>query len=539
MGGRYEVLSLIGQGGMGAVYRAKDRVTGVVMALKQMTVEAQEHQDYYLDRFEQEARFLESLDHKAIPKVTDHLAEEGCHYLVMEFIEGPSLLEKLKSYQAANEAFPEKEVIHFAVQLCDVLDYLHARDEPVVHRDVKPENVIVREGSDQIVLVDFGIARGVDAGSTKTMVGTMGYAPLEQIRGHPEPRSDLYALGASMHHLLSGEPPQPFQLTPLGTVAPHVHPTLREVVERATQNKSAKRYLSAGQMKKALREALAAIDPSVALEMPSTAEVDSRREEFEQMVEQQSRQASYMVFSVVLVVGVLLAVVGIFFISSLREQMNAPGKPQPTSTTEFLHEIHPIPLPPTQGGSKGSVPQPEVAPINFNPTPHPPSRYAELAAWFTPASASDWVAVSSQNLQGGQLRAMPGQTAGVVLQSRQPVNAKEVSFRMIRDNHPSDVVIQIGEFNVQSFYDHSQKQYRTTLIGPGNTTSSALMGPAVNFGPLHRVSFQGGQATLSIEGEFNKVSLPSVSQKGLNVMAVILGPSRSLHTLMLQNLTVR
>ncbi len=258
---RYEIEAAIGQGGMGAVYRARDRRTEHIVAVKQLLPDASAgfESKEMLARFDNEWQLLRTLNHPRIPRMLDAFRIEECGYYVMEFIEGQSLDQTLRGYKTTGRRFPEELLLQYALQILDVLEYLHGLPKGLLHRDVKPQNIIVREADGELFLVDFGLAREGGSATTKTLVGTLGYAPLEQVKGHPEPRSDLYALGATMFHMLVGEQPAPFDIPPIATVRNDLHPALAEVVDRACQDNVNRRYANARKMELAARQALQAL----------------------------------------------------------------------------------------------------------------------------------------------------------------------------------------------------------------------------------------------------------------------------------------
>lgn len=204
---RYRIDGKIGQGGMGAVYVATDERFGSVVAIKETLC----MDGSFRKAIEREARLLNSLRHLALPRVTDHFEENDSQYLVMEFIPGEDLGHILEDTQ---QPFPVDQVVNWADQLLDALDFLHNQEIPVIHRDIKPQNLkTTLEG--QIILLDFGLAKGnpTDAGrqtAAKSIFGySRNYASLEQIQGTgTDPRSDLYSLSATLYHLLTGHPPE-------------------------------------------------------------------------------------------------------------------------------------------------------------------------------------------------------------------------------------------------------------------------------------------------------------------------------------------
>ncbi|HEV2707499.1 MAG TPA: protein kinase [Pyrinomonadaceae bacterium] len=262
---RYLVIKQIGEGGMGAVYVATDQRFGSTVALKETFFT-----DPSLRRaFEREARLLNRLRHPALPRVSDHFMEEDGQFLVMEFIAGDDLSEMLK---VRGTPFPVSDVLAWADQLLDALDYLHTQDPPVVHRDIKPQNLKLA-GRNQIVLLDFGLAKGTPAQLTAQGSSVFGYslnyAPIEQMQGTgTDPRSDLYSLGATLYHLLTGVAPpdaltratavlngQPDPLRPADEINPQVSSSIASILGRSLAQSAAQRPQTAHEMREALRAA--------------------------------------------------------------------------------------------------------------------------------------------------------------------------------------------------------------------------------------------------------------------------------------------
>ena len=209
---RYKVVRRIGGGGMGAVYLAEDQnLGGVLRAVKEM-IQAyvdESQQEKAVADFRRESVLLTQLDHPSIPTIYDYFFDEakGRFYLVMKYISGGDLAARLRS--APESKLDEGSVTTWALQIADVLDYLHNRQPPIVYRDLKPSNIMLDGASNKAMLIDFGIARWVNKEEKGvTAVGTMGYAPPELFAGNAEPRSDIYSLGATMFHLLTGADPQ-------------------------------------------------------------------------------------------------------------------------------------------------------------------------------------------------------------------------------------------------------------------------------------------------------------------------------------------
>lgn len=203
---RYKVERQIGQGGMGSVYLATDTRFNSTVAIKETLVSDENFQKALM----REARLLNSLKHVALPKVSDHFVEDKGQYIVMEYITGDDLYETM---ERTGEAFPIEDVKVWAEQLLDALEYLHGQENPIIHRDIKPQNLkLTPQG--QIILLDFGLAKGnpTDANYHTAANSIFGYsrhyASLEQIQGTgTDPRSDIYSLAATLYHLVTGKAP--------------------------------------------------------------------------------------------------------------------------------------------------------------------------------------------------------------------------------------------------------------------------------------------------------------------------------------------
>jgi outer membrane protein assembly factor BamB/tRNA A-37 threonylcarbamoyl transferase component Bud32 len=256
---RYLIQEQIGLGGMSAVYKARDlHFPNVVkwVAVKEMFIQARDPlvRKTIVRNFEREANILATLHHPSIPRIFDYFTQEARSYLVLEFIEGKDLEALLTD---SEEFFHEQQVVSWAIELCDVLSYLHHHEpEMIVFRDMKPSNVMINQHN-HVMLVDFGIAKHFQSGQKGTMIGTEGYAPPEQYRGEASHLADIYALGATLHHLLTRKDPRLeapfyFQDCPVRKVNPTISPELEAVVNRALQYNPEDRYQSAEEMKEAL-----------------------------------------------------------------------------------------------------------------------------------------------------------------------------------------------------------------------------------------------------------------------------------------------
>lgn len=244
LAGRYEIVKPLNSGGMGAVYEARDlRLNDSPCAVKQL-LHSRGRGEYLNAKFEAEMAVLASLDHPGIPKIRDFFTENSRRYLVMDLIPGPNLYQVLET----GGPLEARGLVSEMLQVLDILGYLHGRD--LLHRDVKPANLIRDSRSGRLKLVDFGLARSFELGElTQTLVGTSGYAPPEQLAGRAEPASDLYALGATMLHLLTGVSP----LFAYPTLDKALDPALLAVLRKAVAMHPRERYPDAATFAAALQ----------------------------------------------------------------------------------------------------------------------------------------------------------------------------------------------------------------------------------------------------------------------------------------------
>jgi eukaryotic-like serine/threonine-protein kinase len=264
LNGRYEIVRKIGGGGMGAVYLAKDRNLGdaarAVKEMVQANLDESQHEKAVAD-FKRESLLLTSLEHPSIPTIYDYFYDEkaGRFYLVMKYISGGDFSSRLRN--APGGRLDEKTIAEWALQVTDVLDYLHTRPKPIIYRDLKPANLMIDGNTGRVMLIDFGIARWVSPQEKGvTAVGTMGYAPPELFSGKVEPRSDIYSLGATVFHLLTGSDPQdnpllifdftknprPRQLNPA------MSNEMERIIMRTVEYKPEDRFRSAAEMRSVL-----------------------------------------------------------------------------------------------------------------------------------------------------------------------------------------------------------------------------------------------------------------------------------------------
>lgn len=261
---RFRIIRLLGKGGMGAVYYAHDPVLNRYVAIKQLQPSLPTDEpaaEQLRKQFLREAQILAALHHPNLPRVTDYFSDGELHYLVMDYIEGQSLQDMLV---ANKQGFPEDLVLEWADQLLSALEYTHANN--VIHRDIKPAN-IRRTTAGHIFLVDFGLVKSYDLNDPRTLtmfhgIGTPEYAPPEQYDPgvHTDQRSDIYALGATLYHLLTGQAPvsvtrrtsEPTSFRPPRQANANISPDVERVILRAMEIERAKRFASASDMRAAL-----------------------------------------------------------------------------------------------------------------------------------------------------------------------------------------------------------------------------------------------------------------------------------------------
>jgi serine/threonine protein kinase len=341
---RYRIVRKLGRGGMGAVYEAVDQRLGITVALKE-TLSAEPSMR---KQFEHEARLLASLQHPALPRVTDHFVEGNRAFLVMQFIAGVDLARIIAQQPGP---FPRDQVIAWADQLLDALVYLHSHDRQVIHRDIKPHNLKLA-ASGQIALLDFGLARAKPAETSVTASRgffgyTRQYAPLEQIEDRrTDPRSDIYALGATLYHLLTGiKPPdalerasavinsEPDPLQPANKIYAAVGPQVAAILGKAMALRPEERYANATDFREALRRVGRLNIQPVDAQMNAPAKADSQVEETVvrkhekaaprlAMVESQRRFGPAAIGALLLIVGAVAFAV--FYNSQDRNSTQSP-----------------------------------------------------------------------------------------------------------------------------------------------------------------------------------------------------------------------
>jgi len=263
---RYRIIGLLEQGGMGTVYQAHDQALDQLVAIKQLRPDplASEYALKQIhQQFQREARILATLEHPNLPRVIDHFSQAGFEYLVMNYIEGRSLNEVIKNNAGGLD---ENQVLEWTDQILAALEYIHGHG--IVHRDIKPANIRLTPDG-HVFLVDFGLVKVIDPANPKTAtvmhgLGTPEYAPPEQYDshlGHTDPRTDVYSLGATLYHLLTGEAPptvtrrmsDPESFQPPRALGAHISPDVERAILRAMELPRAQRFANVADMRSALQ----------------------------------------------------------------------------------------------------------------------------------------------------------------------------------------------------------------------------------------------------------------------------------------------
>jgi serine/threonine protein kinase len=270
---RYRILEVIARGGMGAIYRANDESLGVEVAVKENLITT----DEFTRQFHREATILAGMRHAHLPRVTDHfvLADQG-QYLVMDYIAG----EDLRHHLATLGRLTEAEALRIGLSICDAVSYLHHREPPILHRDIKPGNIKITP-TGQVFLVDFGLAKVAQSGQQTTIGAqslTPGFAPPEQYGSGTDQRSDLYALAATLYTILTGKTPEDAlsramgtaELTPLTEQNPQVSSVTAAAIERAMAIEPEKRFQTADEFLLALQQAAGQVPAAQVLKTPES-----------------------------------------------------------------------------------------------------------------------------------------------------------------------------------------------------------------------------------------------------------------------------
>lgn len=313
---RYIIRRIIGRGGMGSIYLAEDnRLPGRLCAIKEVQQDvnlSEAIREQGREQFYREASVLAQLDHPNLPKVSDFFSEGECDYLVMDYVPGEDLKTIMDQSRRDGHFLPQSDVLKWANQLADALEYLHSQPSPVIHRDIKPSNLKITP-SGLIKLVDFGLVKQlIPDEMTVTVIqgrGTALYTPLEQYggdAGHTDARSDIYAFGATLYHLLTNHQPteakqrflQPDSLRPPRELNPSINPSVESAILWAMALHPDNRPQSI----KAFRQSLASTIPVI---IPTFLQPP-------EFIQTYLRSTTDRLFAVIAIVLLLIAIVATF-----------------------------------------------------------------------------------------------------------------------------------------------------------------------------------------------------------------------------------
>jgi len=248
-GGALKVVRQLAFGGLSAIYLAQEDQKGVVV-LKEAVIPANADEDQRakaLELFEREAKFLVKLDHPQVARVYDHFQEDGRNYLVLDYIRGQDLRQLVKQ----NGAQAEEKVVDWGVQIADIIHYLHQQSPPIIHRDLTPDNLVL-DNNGKVVLIDFGAANEFVGTATGTLVGKQAYISPEQLRGKASTMSDIYALGGTLHYLLTGSDPEALSASRPKQQNDKVSTAVDDLVKQCTEMEEKDRPPNAEEIRKVL-----------------------------------------------------------------------------------------------------------------------------------------------------------------------------------------------------------------------------------------------------------------------------------------------
>jgi len=258
---RYIIKTTIKVSRTGAIYKALDKNSGELCVVKELWSSgamSEDEKKYLVDKFEVEGKLLFVLDYLRFPKLVDYFISNERHYLIIEFIDGENLNNIIARY--GNPGLPRDQVLKWAIQICDNLEYLHTLDPPVIYRDLKPSNMVVRTSDNNLFFIDFGIAayslQEDLSGKINNVIGTMGYISPEQFSGEAEKASDIYSLGVNLYYLLTGSLPVPSDYKPVCSIVPDVSEKIDVIIRRSMESRPGNRFPSAVEMKMELEKAL-------------------------------------------------------------------------------------------------------------------------------------------------------------------------------------------------------------------------------------------------------------------------------------------
>lgn len=500
---RYRILRKIAQGGMGAVYESVDLndASGRRWAVKEMSpaaLPANERTQAITD-FRREAAILHGLKHDSLPEVVETFEEMNRHFLVMEFIAGRTLLNLVDNTPGF---LPEERVKVWARQLFEVLHYLHGQSTPIIYRDVKPANVMLMEGIERIKLIDFGIARFHRPGKVQDTeaFGTAGYAPPEQYgKGQTDQRSDVYALGATLHHIVTKQDPSlnPFNWVPARRINPNVSPALENALTIATSLDPARRFQSI----EAFAQALGVYLPGG---MPNARPI---------MVGM-SNPRPYTV-SPTSTAGTLPA----FVDPNQSVAAPAPAKPKTTTTTKKKTASSSTGAAAPKSQSKSKAASAPVATVSSVPvvTSTPSGTMIESSELITPTNTGmvDESQLAAPSTSVPAIPATPA-TPSTPAVPAIPVEKKAESSKLV----VKEQVVDLGEARWNS---RAAKKVPITAAGGAMRGMVLATQPWIAYNPQH---FQGSAVTLDVRVKRRQLKFGRVELQVPNLFAIIWARTR-------------
>lgn len=255
---RYIIRGIVAITDMGAVYLGEDKETNEIFAVKELRpsrASSDNERVYAVNKFVNEGKLMKQLNFISVPRVQDYFIFEGNHYLIMEFVEGLDLETMVTT--TGSPGLSQKNVIQWGIELCELFAYLHNFNPPIIYRDLKPANIMVRNSDNRVVLIDFGIAIPIEneiKKEARTQIGTVGYMPPEQFRGIVSPASDIFSLGATLYFLLVGQIQELFNYKPMANIVSEISEELDDIVKRCLKMNPQDRFASAVDLKKALED---------------------------------------------------------------------------------------------------------------------------------------------------------------------------------------------------------------------------------------------------------------------------------------------
>jgi serine/threonine protein kinase len=518
---RYRIMRKIAQGGMGAVYECSDATqqSGTRWAVKEMSPASlpQSERRQAISDFRREAQILATLNHPNLPHVVETFEEMGKYFLVMEFIAGRTLLNVIDTTVGF---IPEERIMTWARQMFDVLHYLHSQDPPIIYRDVKPANIMLVESTERIKLIDFGIARFHKTGKVQDTeaFGTAGYAPPEQYgKGQTDQRSDVYALGATLHHLVTKQDPSlnPFNWVPAQRLNPHVSPSLESIIMAATSLDPNKRF----QTIEEFAQALGILLPGV-MAQPRPAEAGLRPMPSVAQPAQAAQAAVAEHATQAAAASPSAATPARSRSSQSRKKMQtAPSAPLPT------------PTPAAKPSVKPDTKQPRVAPVSpVSPLPLPSVSPVPIAAASMAAAQPVDLHVPTRTGSVATAPAPPPMAATAAVapkkkESNTSAKSNQVPVAMPAGSQSGMLVVSEPTIDLGEARWNTRPTRKINLSSPGGAMRGMVLAtqPWIAYNPQH---FQGSAITLDVKVKKSQLRFNHLQLQVPNLFAIIWARAR-------------